>query len=114
MGDPLDAHGALLGIAQTLFWPSAPRWLHVGIYVVLGWMGALGLAGEVRTTGLSTALLHVFGGVLYTLGAVTYARKRPDPFPKVFGYHEIFHVLVVLACGCLFEIVRRCLVSAST
>ena len=101
--------GALLGIAQTLFWPSAPRALHVGIYVALGWAGAAGLPAEAARIGLFAVGLHALGGVLYTLGALAYARKRPDPFPTVFGYHEIFHVLVVLACGCLFEVVRRSL-----
>lgn len=101
--------GAALGIAQTLFWPTAPRWLHVGIYVVLGWAGAAGLDAEYHRIGQLGVALHVFGGVLYTLGALAYARKRPDPFPTVFGYHEIFHALVVLACGCLFEVVRRSL-----
>lgn len=101
--------GALLGIAQTLFWPGAPRWLHVGIYVVVGWAGAFGLLGELRSIGATGVSWHVAGGVLYTLGALIYARKRPDPWPRVFGYHEIFHLLVVLACGCLFEVVRRCL-----
>lgn len=104
--------GAFLGIAQTLFWPTAPRWLHVGIYVVLGWAGAAGLSAEAERIGPLGVALHVFGGVLYTLGALSYARKRPDPFPTVFGYHEIFHVLVVLACGCLFEVVRRSLLMA--
>ncbi len=104
--------GALIGIAQTLFWPSAPRWLHVGIYVVLGWAGAAGLGAELQRIGAAGVALHVLGGVLYTLGAIAYGRKRPDPFPTVFGYHEIFHVLVVLACGCLFEVVRRSLALA--
>ena len=99
--------GALTGIAQTLFWPSAPRWLHVGIYVVLGWAGALGLSAELAHIGVQGMALHVLGGVIYTLGALCYARKSPDPFPSVFGYHEIFHLLVILACGCLFEVVRR-------
>jgi hemolysin III len=101
--------GALLGIAQTLFWPGAPRSLHVGIYVVVGWAGAFGLLGELRSIGTIGVFYHVAGGVLYTVGALIYARKRPDPWPQVFGYHEIFHLLVLLACGCLFEVVRRCL-----
>ena len=104
--------GAALGIAQTLFWPSAPRALHVGIYVALGWAGAAGLPAEWTNLGAFAVGMHVLGGVLYTLGALAYARKRPDPFPAVFGYHEIFHVLVVLACGCLFEVVRRSLLVA--
>jgi hemolysin III len=102
--------GAVLGVAQTLLWKTAPRWLHVGIYVVVGWTGALGLAAETARLGTSALALHVGGGVIYTLGALVYARKRPDPIPHVFGYHEVFHVLVVIACGCLFEVVRRSLV----
>ncbi len=101
--------GAGLGIGQILFWKSAPRWLHVGTYVVLGWAGALGLFAEAAHIGKSGMLLHVLGGVLYTMGAGVYARKRPDPFPRVFGYHEIFHLFVLVACACLFEVVRRCL-----
>lgn len=105
--------GALCGIGQTLFFPNAPRVLHVGIYVVLGWAGVFGLYAESRSIGMAGVLFHLFGGVLYTLGAVAYARKRPDPWPRVFGYHEIYHVLVVVACGCLFEVVRRCIAVAA-
>jgi hemolysin III len=101
--------GAALGIGQTLFWKSAPRFLHVGIYVGLGWAGSFGLLAETQHLGRGGMLLHLLGGVLYTLGAVTYARKRPDPYPQVFGYHEIFHVFVLVACACLFAVVRLCL-----
>lgn len=101
--------GAAFGVLQTVFWPTAPRWLHVGTYVVLGWTGALGLPGEWCSQGPSVVALHVAGGIIYTLGALTYARKRPNPFPKVFGYHEVFHLLVLIACGALFEVVRQCL-----
>lgn len=104
--------GAILGIAQTLFWPSAPRALHVGIYIALGWLGIFGLAAEARQLGSVGVLCHVAGGVLYTLGAITYARKRPDPWPRVFGYHEVYHVLVVIACAALFEVVRRSALAA--
>lgn len=100
--------GAFLGIAQTLFWPGAPRVLHVGIYAALGWLGVFGLAAEFRQLGTTGTLFHVAGGILYTLGAIIYARKRPDPWPRVFGYHEVYHVLVVIACAALFEVVRRC------
>lgn len=106
--------GAALGIAQTLFWPSAPRALHVGLYVVLGWIGAFGLVAEAAHIGATGMAFHILGGVLYTIGAVIYARKRPDPWPRVFGYHEIFHLLVLVACGCLFEVVRRCLLVAAS
>lgn len=97
--------GALIGTAQTLFWHNAPRALHVGIYVAIGWAGAFGLMEEAARLGLGATLAHVGGGVLYTLGAVTYARKRPDPAPAVFGYHEVFHALVILACASLYYVV---------
>ncbi len=101
--------GALLGVAQTLGWPRAPRALHVSIYVVLGWAGAFGWQVVLDHLGWRGGGALVGGGILYTVGAVIYARKRPDPFPRVFGYHEIFHILVILACGCLFDVVYRCL-----
>jgi hemolysin III len=105
--------GALVGVAQTLFWPKAPRVLHVGIYVLLGWAGLIGMARVHDRLGLQGVSILIVGGVLYTIGAVVYGRKRPDPFPTVFGYHEIFHALVIIAGGCLFEVVRRCLHVAS-
>src|SRR6185436_12045559 len=94
-------------IAQTLLWPRAPRALHVALYVVVGWAGALGLAAEHARLGALGAGEHLLGGVFYTLGAVAYARRRPDPFPTVFGYHEVFHALVIAACCCLYDVVRR-------
>jgi hemolysin III len=99
--------GAILGILQTLFWPSAPRWLHVGLYVVIGWLGAAALPGEWQKLGPLPVCMHILGGVLYTLGAVAYARKRPDPWPTVFGYHEIFHLLILFACACLFFVIQQ-------
>ena len=101
--------GAVFGVVQTLFWPGAPRALHVGTYVLLGWAGLVGMARVYDRLGAAGIGILVTGGVLYTIGAVVYARKRPDPFPRVFGYHEIFHALVIIAGGCLFEVVRRCL-----
>ncbi len=101
--------GALVGVVQTLWWPGAPRALHVSIYVLLGWAGLFGLDRVYARLGAAGLGFLVLGGVLYTIGAVIYARKRPDPFPRVFGYHEIFHALVIIAGGCLFEVVRRCL-----
>jgi len=87
----LAGAGALLKIV----WPDAPRWLSVGLYVALGWV-ALVAATEVvdRYAGSPLALL-ISGGALYTLGGVIYAFRRPDPWPRVFGYHEVFHALVV-------------------
>jgi hemolysin III len=89
--------GAVLGIALKMLWPDTPKWLTAGVYVALGWVAVAAfpeLAGELGVAGMA---LIAGGGVLYTAGAVVYALKRPDPAPAVFGYHEIFHVLVIAA-----------------
>ncbi len=89
--------GAVAGIAFTLLWIGAPRWLSALIYVALGGAVVLFAGDLLRDVGpLGTGLL-VLGGLLYTAGAVVYARQRPDPAPRVFGFHEVFHALVVLA-----------------
>ena len=89
--------GAAAGIAFTLFWIEAPRWLVAGAYLLVGWMGVLGVPQFVDRLPLAPLLLLAAGGVLYTAGAVIYARRSPDPWPHVFGFHEVFHTLVVLA-----------------
>ena len=89
--------GALLGVAFRVLWVGAPRWFYVPIYLGLGW-AAIFWAGEFAA-GASTAALTamVLGGVLYSLGAVVYGTKRPDPAPAWFGFHEIFHSLTIAA-----------------
>jgi len=89
--------GAAAGIALTMLWPDTPKWLTATVYVALGWVAVAAfpqLAGELGVVGMA---LIAGGGVLYTAGAVVYALRRPDPAPTVFGYHEIFHVLVIAA-----------------
>jgi hemolysin III len=89
--------GAGLGIALEMFWSDTPKWLTAAVYVLLGWVAVIAfpeLASELGVLGMS---LVAGGGVLYTAGAVIYALRRPDPAPAVFGYHEIFHVLVIAA-----------------
>jgi hemolysin III len=94
--------GAALAIVQRLFWLDAPRWVPVGAGIFLGWVGVIALPQIVEASGVSGTILVAAGGILYTLGALVYAFRRPDFAPTVFGYHELFHVLTVLAASCQF------------
>lgn len=91
--------GALIGIGFRVFWLSAPRWLYVLLYVALGW-AAVAFLGDIAAANLAAMVLVITGGLLYTLGSVVYGFKRPNPVPGVFGFHEIFHALTVLAFLC--------------
>lgn len=88
---------AAAGIALELVWAGAPKPLSAAAYVAVGWIGAAGFPEILFEAGIGAGALIALGGVLYTAGAVVYARQRPDPSPSVFGYHEVFHVLVVAA-----------------
>ena len=90
---------AVLGIAFRVFWIHAPRWLYVPIYVGMGW-AALGYVVDLLNANVAMMVLVLVGGLLYTIGAVIYGMKRPNPFPGKFGFHEIFHTLTVLAFLC--------------
>jgi hemolysin III len=91
--------GAVLGILFRIFWTAAPRWLYVPLYVLLG-VGALLYVGDLFRANPATMILVLAGGLLYIVGAVVYGLKRPNPIPGVFGFHEIFHGLTVLAFAC--------------
>ena len=94
--------GALAGVALTLFWPNAPRWLGVALYLLLGWV-AVSYAGTLlHSTGVAASVLLAVGGALYSVGAVFYAQRWPDPWPATFGYHEIFHACTAVAAICHF------------
>jgi hemolysin III len=97
--------GALGGVALTLVWIDAPRGLRALLYVVLGWLGLVALPQIWDRAGALAVALLATGGLLYTLGAVVYARRRPDPVPPVFGYHEVFHVFVIAAAAAQFAAV---------
>jgi hemolysin III len=89
--------GAVAGVVVSLVWIDAPRWLSAVLYVVLGWVGVMALPELWDRAGAMAVALLATGGVLYTLGALVYARRRPDPAPRVFGFHEVFHALVIAA-----------------
>ena len=96
--------GAVLGVAFRVFWNSAPRWLYTPIYIALGWAAVFFLpaffSGATRLglgVGIATFVLICTGGALYTLGGVVYGFKRPDPWPRWFGFHEVFHTFTILA-----------------
>jgi len=93
--------GAVLGIAFRVFWIHAPRWLYVPLYLLLGY-GALIFIADFFAANAVMMTLILIGGLCYTVGAVIYALKKPNPFPGVFGFHEIFHTLTVVAFLCHF------------
>jgi hemolysin III len=97
--------GALGGAVFKLVWIDAPKWVFAAVYLALGWvsvaiLGELPAAiGWLGVAGLAT------GGLLYTAGAMVYASERPNPLPKVFGYHEVFHALVLAAVGLHYAVI---------
>jgi hemolysin III len=94
--------GALAGIALTLFWPTAPRWLGVGLYLLLGWVAVWYLRLIQDTAGVTAVVLLAVGGLLYSVGAVFYGLRWPDPWPTTFGYHEVFHACTAAAAICQY------------
>jgi hemolysin III len=93
--------GALAAILLKLLWVRAPKWLSATIGLALGWVGAAA-SSQLLKLHLPGVLLVVASGLLYTAGAIVYMRRRPDPVPHVFGYHELFHVLTLGATVCLY------------
>jgi hemolysin III len=91
--------GAVAGVILKLVWIDAPKALIAAVYVALGWVALATFPQLLEEMGLGGTALVLAGGLLYTVGAVVYARRRPDPAPTVFGYHEVFHVLVIAAAA---------------
>jgi len=99
--------GAILGILLSVFWTHAPKPLVATLYVGLGWLATpfvKQMAPQVGTTGV---VLLVMGGMIYSLGALIYSVRRPDPIPHIFGFHEVFHALVIIAVICHYVAIFR-------
>ena len=94
--------GALLATLAKFCWVDAPKWLSAVIAVTLGWVGVAALPQLARTAGLVAVALLLAGGIAYTVGALVYARQKPDPVPSIFGYHELFHALTLVAIACQY------------
>jgi hemolysin III len=92
--------GALFGVALQTAWPTAPRWLSVPCYIALGWVAVFVFPDLLHNGGVAAFVLIAAGGVIYTIGAVVYGLKRPNPYPGTFGFHEVFHACTLLAALC--------------
>jgi len=97
--------GALGGVVFKLVWIDAPKWLFAAVYVALGLVTAAVMGELPATIGWLGVAGLATGGLLYVVGAVIYASGRPNPWPKVFGYHEVFHVLVIAAAGLHYAVI---------
>jgi hemolysin III len=97
--------GALAGAVFKMLWIDAPGWLIAGTYIALGWVTALAMPDLLDRLGVVAVGAVALGGVLYSAGGVVYASQRPDPSPAVFGYHEVFHLLVIIAAGLQYAVV---------
>jgi hemolysin III len=98
--------GALASMVLHVLWIDAlPKWLSAIVYVVLGWSGVAAFPELISQVGWGPSALFALGGALYSAGAVVYACRRPDPAPEVFGYHEVFHALVIAAAATHYAVV---------
>jgi hemolysin III len=102
---------AALGALMKIVWPQAPRWLGVSLYLGLGWIGAVAAYPLVTSLSPAALALLITGGMLYSIGAIIYATRRPNPFPRVFGFHEVFHTLVVAGTVLHFTLIAVYVVS---
>jgi hemolysin III len=94
--------GAAAAIVFKFVWVGAPKWLSAVIGISLGWVGVAAMPQVAHYAGAAAVALLAAGGVAYTIGAIVYARRRPDPVPAVFGYHELFHALTLVAVSCQY------------
>jgi hemolysin III len=89
---------ALIGVVVKLFVINAPRWLTAGVYLVMGWLAVIAIGEILRIMPIGAITWLALGGILFTVGAVVYITKKPNPWPAVFGFHEIWHIFVILGC----------------
>ena len=89
---------ALVGVVVKIFVIRAPRWVTAGIYLGMGWLSIFFVREILRTMPVNAIAWLVIGGLLFTLGSVVYVTKKPDPWPGIFGFHEIWHIFVILGC----------------
>ncbi len=105
--------GAVLATLTKVCWVGAPKWLSAALGIALGWVALVALPQLAHNEGLAPLFLLVAGGVAYTAGAVVYAVRRPDPLPRVFGYHELFHALTIVALSCQYVAIAVFIVRAT-
>ena len=104
--------GAAAAIVLKFVWVRAPKWLTAAIGIALGWVAVVALPQLVTRLNPAALILLVVGGLAYTAGAVVYARRRPDPAPAVFGYHELFHALTIVGVACQYVAIAFFIVRA--
>jgi hemolysin III len=97
--------GALAGMALNLIWIDAPKWFSAMVYTSLGWVAIVALPQLVSHIGPTATGLLALGGVFYSAGAAVYGLRRPNPVPAVFGYHEVFHALVIAAAAAQYAVI---------
>ncbi|MGE4423704.1 MAG: hemolysin III family protein [Pseudodesulfovibrio sp.] len=95
---------AIGGIVMKVVWITAPRWLSTGIYLAMGWLVLVGIYPLVKAMSPASLIWLMAGGLVYSLGAVIYAFKWPDPLPRRFGFHEIFHLFVIGGSACHYVV----------
>jgi hemolysin III len=105
--------GAAAAIVLKLVWVHAPKWLSVVIAVGLGWVGVAAIPQLTHADGIAPVLLIAAGGLAYTAGGIVYARRKPDPVPAVFGYHELFHALTIVGLALQYAAIAFFVVGAS-
>jgi hemolysin III len=89
---------AIIGVSVKIFIINAPRWITTGVYLIMGWLAIMGGGEIVRAMPGGAIFWLVAGGLWFTVGTVVYIFKKPDPYPGVFGFHEIWHIFVMLGC----------------